>query len=158
MGEMASTIVGGLIAALTGALTIVVTDLLKRRSQRTTLERESLVEWVSAYEEWVSLYNDYAGLVLGMPSPPDDVWKSKYLERMKEADEAGRRLDVSKYRVLVVERRDWVRAEITRLTKRSEVRSLSSSSDLKAQAIAFRGSADGLRADMEAFLRRLAGD
>lgn len=157
MGEIASTIVGGLIAALSGALAIVVTDWVNRRSQRTTLEREALVEWVSAYEVWVSLYSDYAGLVLQQPSFPDDDSKNMFLERMKEAAEAGRRLDVSKYRILIVERRDWVRTEVTRLTKASDLRSLTSSSDLKARALAFRLAADGLRSNLEIFLRRLVG-
>jgi len=158
MGELAFTILGGSIAAISGSLTIFLTDWLNRRHQRTTLERDALVEWASAYEQWVSLYNDFAGLVLGKPDPLTDAYEKMFLERMNEASEAARRLDISKYRILIVERRNWVRDEITRLTKASEVRAQTASSDLKTQANTFRGAADRLRSDLEIFLRRLAGE
>jgi hypothetical protein len=157
MGELASTILGGSIAAISGSLTIFLTDWLNRRHQRTTLEREALVEWASAYEGWVSLYNDYMGLVLGRPDPPNAAYEKTFLERMNQSGEAGRRLDIAKYRILIVERRDWVCDEITRLTKASEVHAQTSSSDLRTQASAFRGAAGRLRSDLEIFLRRLAG-
>ena len=158
MEGMSSTILGATIATIASSVTIFLTDWLSRRHQRTTLEREALVDWASAYEEWRSLHNDYMGLVLGRPDPPNAAYQETFLERMKQSGEAGRRLDIAKYRILIVERRDWVRDEITRLTKASEVRAQTSSSDLKTQASAFRGATDRLRSDLVIFLRRLAGE
>ncbi len=156
MGDLGSAIVGGLIVAITSEVRAFVADRRDRRNKQSDVEREALIAWVSAFEQWVSLYDDYSGLVLGKPESPDQTWTNVYLERMKEAGEAGRRLDVAKNCVLVVERFGCVRDEVIRLTMKSEVRFHTQSGDPRAQATAFRDATESLRNDLRAFLDRYA--
>lgn len=155
MGDLSAMVVGGLIAAVSGAATTILADRLGRRNKQYDSEREAIIAWVSAFEQWVSLYHDFAGLVLAVPETPDQAWKDIYLERMKEASEAGRRLDVAKNSVLVVARRGWVRAEVQRLTETSKVPAHSSTDEFRLCASAFRATSDTLRKDMSDFLLRL---
>ncbi len=145
------------LGVLTGAVTTLLAHWLSRRNKRSDSQGETLVAWVTAFEEWMAFYHDYSDVSLVVSRGSDDLTKQDFVERRTKADDAGRRLEVARDCVLLVERKAWVIEDVVRLTKRkSEICGAIEAGHPSGPASAFMHAKAGLRDDLEKLLGRVA--
>lgn len=152
---LTATIVGGAIAAVSGAITTLIAQMLTHRKRQSRVAREAVASWSGAFECCLSLTHDFYGLVLRIPDPPDDMWKKNYIQAMHRAADAGRELDVCAYKALLLVRKEWVRNEIEKLTKDSKLTE-KAGGDIRDAATSYRASTEKLRGSLLDFLKRLS--
>lgn len=126
------TAIGGSIAALAGVLGAYLSYRLDSIKSHRELLHEALATWSESFENCIAIHRNYHSLTqLYQPDHPDEDLKKRTKDEIVrvsiEAGKAGRALDTSHYRVLLLERRQWARTEVSRLTKLTEQSTLTGS-------------------------------
>ena len=157
---MLATVIGGMIAAFAGALTMYYGKKLERKDKRRSLLTDAYAEWARCLEETLSPHdNFYRLLALHDKTSAGTEERAKCKEETMrvstEAGNAGRRLDSAHYRILLLENRKQLRNEVSQITDASMMQELGGiGSGVSPSQYSTR--AKQIRQDLKKFFRMLA--
>ncbi len=156
------TLVGGLVAAASAVITMLAGKRIDRRQEHAVQLRDAYFEWARHLEETLSHHENYYSLVAQKGTMAGDSstkarWEDEVMRVSIVAGEAGRRLDVAYYRVLLLESRQSFRDDVTRLTENSMMKELADKSPTQ-MASSFKKCAADLRLRLKTLLRRLVAE
>ena len=158
--QLLATAVGGMIAAIAGVVTIRYGKKLDREDKRTFLIIDAYAEWAKSMEETLSHYDNFHRLAAqhtpaALDGETKGHWSNEIIRVSILAGDAGRRLDSARYRILLFEKRQSFRDEVSRITEASMMWELKES-PVAARSSQYSVYAKQIREDLSTLLRDFA--
>lgn len=159
VSQLAAVALGGIIAAIAGFSTTYFARHLDRKDRHRSELIDAFAAWAESFHSLISITENYSKLVLqrggiGSADPQQErTYDDELLRTSIEAGNAGRKLDCSLFRIVLLEQTEEVRCKVDELTKSTKI---NLTDDQRASAQEYVGRVPSLQEKLHCFLSGLA--